>query len=276
VRRVYCNGHPLVQVRYAVQSALPPHAVSTPVRQVPPSTASALSKHVSHESGPPSAVAVNVSVAQYSVAHVVPQGPAPQTHDFTSATRSWKPVAWLVWQQAMQAAWAWTWHVWSLGPASTTPLLLPELPLEPELPPLPLEPELPLLPELPPEPELPPLPLLPELPLEPELLPLACAQAVAACDCTAVQLEQPTQMYGLPSTVYVMDEHAPFASEAVHTVIELPSEHVVPVVHVGPPLPLLLPEPPLEDPLPHAFVASDSAWAQSWQLAHWNDPPPTS
>jgi hypothetical protein len=76
-----------------VQSALPPHAVSTPFRHVPPSTARASSKQVSHVSGPPSAVVANEPLEQYSLAHDVPHGPVPQTHDFTSATMSWKPVA---------------------------------------------------------------------------------------------------------------------------------------------------------------------------------------
>lgn len=76
-----------------MQSALPAHAVSTPVRHVPPSTARASSKHVWHVSGPPSAVVAKEPLEQYSFAHDVPHGPVPHTHDFTSATMSWKPVA---------------------------------------------------------------------------------------------------------------------------------------------------------------------------------------
>jgi hypothetical protein len=88
-----------------------------------------------------------------------------------------------------------------VGPASTTPPLLPELPLDPELlllPEPPLEPELPLL--------LPEPPLDPELllgpPLDPELpllllelwFPVAFAQALAASAWTAEQLVHPTQV----------------------------------------------------------------------------------
>lgn len=106
---------------------------------------------------------------------------------------------------------------------------------------------------------------------------VALAHAFAASACTSVQLLQSTHVYGLPSTEYVIDEHAPLASDAVHTVMTEPSEHVVPVVHDGLLLSLLPPEPepePEPEPLPlHALVASVSACAQSAQVAHWNEPP---
>jgi hypothetical protein len=72
-----------------VQSALPAHALSTPARHVPPSTASASSKQVAQAS----VVEVKLPLAQYSVAHDVAQGPVPQMQAWTSATMSWKPVA---------------------------------------------------------------------------------------------------------------------------------------------------------------------------------------
>jgi hypothetical protein len=81
----------------------------------------------------------------------------------------------------------------------------------------------------------------------------------------------------LPSTEYVIDEHSPFAPVAVHTLIELPSEQVLPVVQVPSLLVVVPPDPEPElDPVPHAVVACASACAQSAQVAHWNVPTPVS
>ncbi len=231
-----------------MHSAFPSHALSTPARHVPPSTASASSKQVAQAS----VLDVKLPLAQYSVAQDVAQGPAPQMQAWTSATMSWKPVAKAVWQhdrhEVPSAA-----HIWSALPASFAPLLLP-LP-----PPLLLPLLLPLPPPL-------PLPLLPPL-----LLPLASAHALAASDCAVEQSLQSAQSNELPSTVYVMDEHAPLESVAVHTFIRLPSAHVLPFTQDGPPpLPLL---PPLLDPPPHAELADAWAAAQSWQELHWKDSP---
>ena len=67
--------------------------------------------------------------------------------------------------------------------------------------------------------------------------------------------------------MYVIDEHAPLASVAVQTVIELPSSHVPAVLHEGP-LPGLEPEPML-----HAVLIADRASLQSWQVAQAKERP---
>jgi hypothetical protein len=74
---------------------------------------------------------------------------------------------------------------------------------------------------------------------------------------------QPAHANDLPSTVYVMDEHAPPVSVAVHTLMKLPSAHVLPLTQDGPPPLLLPPLPPLLDPPPHAALAADWAEVQS-------------
>jgi hypothetical protein len=121
---------------------------------------------------------VTEPLAQNSEAHAVAHVPlVPQSHAWSSETRSSMPVAWICWQHVTQAEAASAWHVWSVVPASMPPLLPLLLPLPLPLPPL-------LLPPLP----LPPLPLPPPL-----LLPLL-AHASDACDWASVQSVHPAQV----------------------------------------------------------------------------------
>lgn len=237
-----------------MQSALASQDVVSEETHAPPSAARESSRHTSQASP----LVVMLPFEQNSVAQAVWQPPlVPQSQAWMSAMRASRPAAWMPWQHVTQVD-ASAWQVASVAPASTAPLLLPlpllELPpLLLELPPLPL-PELPLL-ELPPLLlELPPLlvpPLLLELP--PLLLP-TLAHASEACAWTDSHAVQPAQVNAALSMEYVIASHSPAAFVDVQTFMWLPSLHVVPLVQLVPPPPLLLVllapllPPPLEPP----------------------------